>query len=109
MSSRIISDFYYADTRTDVSHDRHKHNVYQMIYVAEGSVSCEIAGRKSVCHAPALVFIGNYEPHIVSPLSENYKRYVLTLDPYQTGAQIRPEILRSVFSFHHKKTSTQPL
>lgn len=98
--SKLILDIYYADTRDNTAHDKHKHNVYQMIYVTEGTVSCEIAGRKTVCRAPAVVFIGNYEPHIISPLSENYKRYVLTLDPYQTNTKLTPSLLSSVFSFH---------
>ena len=33
MSSRMILDLYYTDTRENAVHDKHKHNVYQMIYV----------------------------------------------------------------------------
>lgn len=100
MSSRLITDFYFSDAPVHTIEDRHKHNVYQMIYVTEGSLSCEIAGNKILCKAPAILFIGNYEPHIISGSTDPYVRYVLTLDPYRAGAAIRPEVLQTVFSFH---------
>ncbi len=100
MSQRLITDFYFSDQPMNTSYDRHKHNVYQMIYIVEGSLSCEIAGNKINCSAPALVFIGNYEPHIISATSERYVRYVLTMDPYRAGNAVKPELLQSVFSFH---------
>lgn len=71
-----------------------------MLYVMEGSLSCEIAGTKTTCSAPALVFIGNYEPHVITVTSDRYVRYVLTLDPYKTNTELRPALLQSVFSFH---------
>ncbi len=100
MSGRLITDLYFSDKPLSAHHDQHKHNVYQMLYIMEGSLSCEIAGNRMLCEAPALVFIGNYEPHVLSSASDRYVRYVLTLDPYQTGAAISPRLLQSVFSFH---------
>ena len=104
MSSACITDLYFSDAplggAKGAVHGRHKHNVYQMLYIVEGSVSCEIAGDGFTATAPALVFIGNYEPHIVSAASERYARYVLTLDPEAVDASLRPKLLASVFSFH---------
>ena len=100
MPQKLITDFYFSDQPLNALHDRHKHNVYQMIYIVEGSLACEIAGNKMTCSAPALLFIGNYEPHIISATSERYVRYVLTMDPYLAATAIRPELLLSVFSFH---------
>ena len=100
MSQKLINDFYFSDQPLGSSHNKHKHNVYQMIYIVEGSMSCEIAGNRIDCSAPSVVFIGNYEPHIISKTSERYVRYVLTMDPYMAGSTIKPALLASVFSFH---------
>ena len=100
MSAGAITDLYFSNEPLSTHHDHHKHNVYQMLYIVEGSLSCEIAGNRVLCQAPALVFIGNYEPHILSATSEHYARYVLTLDPYKTSAALSPRLLQSVFSFH---------
>lgn len=100
MSVGAITDLYFSNEPLSTHHDHHKHNVYQMLYIVEGSLSCEIAGNRVLCQAPALVFIGNYEPHILSATSEHYARYVLTLDPYKTSAALSPRLLQSVFSFH---------
>ncbi|MBE6542572.1 MAG: helix-turn-helix domain-containing protein [Ruminococcaceae bacterium] len=100
MTSGIINDFYYSDSPLTTLQDRHRHNVYQMLYIVEGCLSCEIAGNSIKCVSPALVFIGNCEPHVITSTSEKYVRYVLSLDPYQTNSLIRPKLLQSVFSFH---------
>ena len=102
--SACITDLYFSDAPMKsgggAEHSRHKHNVYQLLYVVEGSISCEIAGTHFTATAPSLVFIGNYEPHIVSVASERYARYVLTLDPEGVDAELRPKLLSTVFSFH---------
>ena len=100
MASQLIKEFYFSDAPLQGMTERHKHNVYQMIYVVEGSLSCEIAGNRIVCKAPSVLFIGNYEPHIISAPSERYERYVLTLDPYRFGECVSPDMLGTVFSFH---------
>lgn len=100
MATELITDFYYSDQPLGDIHSRHKHNVCQMLYVVRGSMSCEVAGDRIDCTAPALVFIGNYEPHMILETSEDYARYVVTLDPYEAGTAIKPELLQSVFSVH---------
>lgn len=100
MSSKLITDFYYSDKPLEAGGNRHKHNVHQMIYIIRGSMVCEIAGNKMTCAAPALVFIGNYEPHMILETSGDYARYVLAIDPYEAGREICPELLQSVLSFH---------
>lgn len=100
MTDRMITDFYFSDAPMAAGQERHRHNVYQLLYVVEGSLCCEIAGSPITAHAPALVFIGNYEPHMITAASERYVRYVLTLDPYQVETRIHPELLQTVFSYH---------
>lgn len=95
-----ITEFFFSSEPISSPHERHTHNVYQMIYVTKGSLYCEIAGNKVECQAPAVVFIGNYEPHVIQPTSDEYERYVITLDPYKTNTSLSPETLHSVFSFH---------
>lgn len=80
---------------------RHKHNVYQMIYVTRGGVEYEIAGNKGSCDAPCVIFISNYEPHTIRGTSEEYGRYVVTLDPRKTDALLsETPSLCTVFSIH---------
>lgn len=100
MSGGIITDFYFADAPLQVLSDRHSHNTHQILFVLEGSICCEIAGSAVTCTAPGILFIGNYEPHVITAASDRYVRYVLTLDPYKADAQIRPAMLSSVLSFH---------
>lgn len=100
MGSKLITDFYFSDLPMQGIHDRQKHNAYQILHIVEGDLSLEFAGNRISCQAPAMVFIGNYEPHIIWGTSSRYVRYVLTLDPYQVSVQIKPEVLQSILSFH---------
>ena len=100
MNTGPITELYFSDKPLSPQHDHHRHNVYQMLYIVEGSLTCEIAGNRIQCQAPSLIFIGNCEPHMLTAASEQYARYVLTLDPYQVGASLSPRLLQSVFSFH---------
>jgi len=95
----LISDFYFSDAPI-TAHDLHRHNVYQMLFILKGSLTCEIAGNPYICTGPSLVVIGNCEPHVILSTSDTYTRYVLSLDPYRTNNGIRPEILSSLLSFH---------
>jgi len=100
MPSKLIRDIYFRSSETSAPTERHTHNVYQLIFVKEGAITLEIAGKRLECSAPSLVFIGNFEPHIISVKEEPYERYVLTLDPYQVNSKIKPSPLASVFYFH---------
>lgn len=101
----VITDFYYSDMQNDVFQEKHVHNTYQLIFVQEGEMSIKIAGKEVMCIAPALVFIGNCEPHAVVRTSKNYKRYVLTLNPSAVNTYIKPEILQSIFFLRYEDFS----
>lgn len=96
----LIKDIYFSSEPIGSAADRHRHNVYQMICVTEGTLTCEIAGNRIDCAAPSILFIGNNEPHILSVSTERYERCVLTLDPYGVGEYVKPSFLQTVFSFH---------
>ena len=100
MPSKLIKDIYFRSSETSAPTERHSHNVYQLIFIKNGAITLEIAGKRIECRAPSLVFIGNFEPHIISVTDEPYERYVLTLDPYQANSKIKPSPLTSVFYFH---------
>ena len=95
--SVVITDFYYSNTQSNVLREKHAHNTYQLIFVQEGEMTIKIAGKEVECTAPALVFVGNCEPHAITSVSENYKRYVLTLNPSSVSAYVKPEVLQSIF------------
>ena len=96
-SSVIITDFYYSDTQGNMLEGKHAHNTYQLIFVQEGEMTLKIAGKEVQCAAPALVFVGNCEPHTIVSTSKNYKRYVLTLNPSSVNTYVKPDVLQSIF------------
>ena len=98
----IITDFYFSDAQENVLQEKHMHNTYQLIYVQEGEMSIKIAGKEVQCCAPALVFIGNCEPHAIVAASKNYKRYVLTLHTSAVNTHVRPEVLQSIFFIRYE-------
>ena len=69
--SVIITDFYYSDTQGNMLEGKHAHNTYQLIFVQEGEMTLKIAGKEVQCAAPALVFVGNCEPHTIVSTSKN--------------------------------------
>lgn len=96
-----IGECTFSDGLSVSAAKRHKHNVYQMIYVTRGGVEYEIAGNKGSCDAPCVIFISNYEPHTIRGTSEEYGRYVVTLDPRKTDALLsETPSLCTVFSIH---------
>ncbi len=95
----IIKEFYYSDASLDDTSEQHQHNLYQIIYVTRGSVEVEITGQRQHCVAPGMIFISNYEPHMIKSASEDYSRYVLTLNP-PAADRISPPILQTILSIH---------
>ena len=93
----VITDFYYSDTQSNVLREKHAHNTYQLIFVQAGEMTVKIAGKEVKCVAPALVFIGNCEPHTIVETSKDYKRYVLTLNPSSVNTYVKPDVLQSIF------------
>lgn len=77
-----------------------RHHAWELIYLVRGTVRAEIAGRSYIAEAPAIIVISNYEPHLLTVISEQYERYVLTVDPFAAKSAIRPQFLQTVFSVH---------
>lgn len=50
--------------------------------------------------SPGVIFISNYEPHAVVPVSSEYERYITAFNPYQLHTLLSSQLLRSVFSVH---------
>lgn len=76
------------------------HHAWELIYLVRGTVRAEIVGRSYIAKAPAIIVISNYEPHLLTISSEQYERYVLTVDPFAAKNAIQPQFLQTVFSVH---------
>ena len=78
--------------------EQHRHDLSQLLYVTRGELTIEILGSRERCIAPSVVFIGNCEPHIIISASEDYERYVISVDPHEAEHALSPVWLASVFT-----------
>ena len=83
-----------------ISHARHTHTYYEMLYVLSGSVNMEIRGRNFLCTPGSLVFLNPFDEHASDPIDLPYKRYYLLISPSQLIAFHNNVMLLSVFRFH---------
>lgn len=76
----------------------HKHNVYQVVYITEGTVELCVSNKKYNITAPAIVFISHLEEHDFKVTSDTYKRYALYICPEKLKGVTRDTRLTSIFS-----------
>ena len=95
-----IESLYFA-TDTESGHvDVMRHGAWELIFIVCGEVRAEIAGKSYLVKAPSFVFISNYEPHVLTAVSETYERYVMLVNPSVAKSELRPAFLQTVFSVH---------
>ena len=65
----------YFETGLHIGHvDIMRHAAWELIFITRGSVHVEIAGKSYDAVAPSMIFISNYEPHVLTVRSESYER-----------------------------------
>ena len=88
----MISSAVYSTGK--VRNDFHHHNEYELLFVEDGAVALQV-GQKSYTAGPnTLILLANLEQHSLSPLTDVYSRYCVTLHVPVTDSMIRnPELL----------------
>lgn len=91
----------YFEKGLHIGHvDIMRHNAWELIFITRGEVHVEIAGKSYDAAAPSMIFISNYEPHVLTVRSEVYERYVMLVNPSVAKSALRPAFLQTVFSIH---------
>lgn len=91
----------YFEKGLHIDHvDIMRHNAWELIFITRGEVHVEIAGKSYDAAAPSMIFISNYEPHVLTVRSEVYERYVMLVNPSVAKSALRPAFLQTVFSIH---------
>lgn len=91
----------YFETGLHIGHvDIMRHAAWELIFITRGSVHVEIAGKSYDAVAPSMIFISNYEPHVLTVRSESYERYVMLISPSVAKTTLKPAFLQTVFSIH---------
>ena len=91
----------YFEKGLHIGHvDIMRHNAWELIFITRGEVHVEIAGKSYDAAAPSMIFISNYEPHVLTVRSEVHERYVMLVNPSVAKSALRPAFLQTVFSIH---------
>lgn len=98
MNDNCIIDFYYCDEK-GFGTVMHSHKTYQMIYLCKGKIKLEAGEKYYECEAPSLIFIASLEEHRITVLSDNYERFVMSIDS-STAKKVISNHLLTVFSTH---------
>ena len=88
----LISSAVYSTGK--VRNDFHHHNEYEILFVEDGSVNVQV-GQKTYTAGPnTLILLANLEQHSLSPCTDTYARYCVTLHVPVTDSSIQnPELL----------------
>ncbi len=65
----------------------HNHNTSQLIYLKEGDLKLQIGAAAYLAHAPAIIVIGRMEDHVITPISDTYKRFCVNISPLGENAE----------------------
>lgn len=77
-----------------VRNDFHHHNEYELLFVEDGSVTLQVGQKTYTAGRDTLILLANLEQHSLSPCSDTYSRYCVTLHVPVTDSAIQePELL----------------
>ncbi len=88
---------------TAVSHSRHTHLYYEMLYVTGGAGIITVRDREFLCGPGSLIFLNPFDEHASRPYALPYKRYYLLIPLTQMKAFHNDVLLMSVFRFHGRQ------
>ena len=72
-----LSSIKYSEKTLDLAN--HFHNSHQIIYIVSGEISITVNGKSYIASSGSLVILSLYEEHSINILSEEYKRYTLSI------------------------------
>ena len=83
-----------------LSHHRHAHVSYEMLFILEGQAQMQVGGRKWMARGGDLFFLSPFEEHATALVQPPYRRYYALIPPDEMQAMgLEPELL-SVFRMH---------
>jgi len=94
----MISSAVYSTGR--VRNDFHHHNEYELLFVADGSVRVQVGGKSYMAGPNSLILLANLEKHSLSPSSDVYSRYCVTLHVAATDSMIQNPRLLNLLKNH---------
>lgn len=100
MNNSCVTDIKYSNNIDATHRVPHRHSLYQLIYIKQGTVIFSAANTQYKATAPCLLFISNLESHSIDRISHEYERYVVSIDPVSAESKMKNEYLMSVFSTH---------
>ncbi len=74
-----IHTAYFSDTKKATA--VHYHDCHQLIFVTKGTAELYINGNKTTAKAGSIAIFNRYENHSVNVISNEYERFVLTINP----------------------------
>ncbi len=91
--NKLVQSAYYSTNTLKKS--AHYHDCHQIILIASGQIDFCVNGANQRAGTGDIVIFSRYENHAITILSEQYKRYVLRIDP---SADSRENRLYSLLS-----------
>ncbi len=79
----IIQSIIHSDKMTDVSN--HYHNCYQIILIKNGTLKITYNNETVIASSENIILLNKLEQHSVKIISNEYERYVLNIDPYNSS------------------------
>ena len=88
----MISSAVYSTGKA--RNDFHHHNEYELLFVESGAVALQVGQKTYTAGPDTLILLANLEQHSLSPLTDVYSRYCVTLHVPVTDSTIQnPELL----------------
>ena len=75
----------------------HFHDEYEIVYIKNGSANFTINGKGTVYEKGSLIFIGNLDKHMMTPVEEPYVRYITIVDSSFFERFVAEPMLCSIF------------
>lgn len=83
-----------------LSHHRHAHVSYEMLFILEGQAQLQVGARRWVAQGGDLIFLSPFEEHATALIQPPYRRYYALIPPDEMQAMGLEPALLSVFRMH---------
>ncbi len=94
---KILNAFIHANTQTVTDFDYlHVHNGYQIIYIAEGTLTININNEVHEIAGPSVLILNCFEQHYIISTSSEYSRYVLEINPFYLDQVINKSLFNMI-------------
>lgn len=98
MDRFMISSALYSTG--PVRNDFHHHNEYELLFVEDGAVRLQVGQKTYTAGRDTLILLANLEQHSLSPCTDTYSRYCVTLHVPVTDSYIQNPALLNLMKNH---------